>query len=220
MKTSTIYKKSIKDVKEYPYKVLKKSTNKKLLKTVTKGRFKGYEFLTLTLIERETCPSDCYHWDDCYGNNMPFAHRFKQGKDLEKRIEKEISELNQNKNYLIRLHILGDFYSVEYVNLWLRLLDEYLNIAIYGYTGINPNSNIGKVIAFGNQKHLATNSKRFNIRYSNRPNILFSANSLEVQKPQKGKAIICPQQTGQSKGCADCALCWDTEKVSIIFKTH
>ena len=151
---------------------------------------------------------------------MPFAHRFKQGKDLEERIEKEISELNQNKNYLIRLHILGDFYSIEYVNLWLRLLDQYLNIAIYGYTGISPNSNIGKVIAFGNQKHLATNSKRFNIRYSNRPNILFSANSLDVQKPQKGKAIICPQQTGQSKGCADCALCWDTEKVAIIFKTH
>ena len=147
MKTTTIYQKSIKDVKDYPYKVLKKSTNKKLLKTVIKGRFKGYEFLTLTLVERETCPEYCYHWEICYGNNMPFAHRFKHGKDLEERIKKEISELNPNKNYLIRLHILGDFYSIGYVQLWLDLLDQYLNIAIYGYTAVLHNSNIGKIIS-------------------------------------------------------------------------
>ena len=220
MKTSTIYKKSIKDVKNYPYKVLKKSTNKKLLKTVTKGRFKGYEFLTLTLVERETCPEYCYHWEICYGNNMPFAHRFKHGKDLEERIKKEISELNPNKNYLIRLHILGDFYSIGYVQLWLDLLDQYFNIAIYGYTAVLHNSNIGKIISFGNEKHLNTNKKRFNIRFSNQPKLTYSANSFDVQKPKKGTSIICPHQTGQRKGGADCALCWDTEKVSIIFKTH
>ena len=31
---------------------------------------------TLTLIERETCTNECEHYYDCFGNNMPFAHRF------------------------------------------------------------------------------------------------------------------------------------------------
>ena len=50
--------------------------NKKLGDKITKGAWKGMTMYSLTLEERATCPSDCQQWDNCYGDNMPFAHRF------------------------------------------------------------------------------------------------------------------------------------------------
>jgi hypothetical protein len=71
--TTTRYKKSIKALDDYSHAVLKESSNKKLARRVTKGKFKGYAIRTLTLTERATCPRSCFHWSTCYGNNMPFA---------------------------------------------------------------------------------------------------------------------------------------------------
>ena len=129
---TTVFQKAIKTVDE-TNRCLKFSTNKKLGKVVTKGIWKDHIFLTLTLTERKTCPMSCVHWKDCYGNGMMFAQRIETDGLMEK-IEKELSELDSSKNYLIRLHILGDFYSVEYVEFWNRMMETYSNIKIYGYT--------------------------------------------------------------------------------------
>ena len=221
MKTSTIYQKSIKDVKEYPYKVLKKSTNKKLLKTVTKGRFKGYEFLTLTLVERETCPSDCYHWDDCYGNNMPFAHRFSAEDQnlLQKRIYEDLLN-SSNQLLLIRLHILGDFFNVKYVKFWSIMLNTFKNIAIYGYTANNINSKIALSRDIAKEIIKLNRSEDSHIRFSNDLTNSFSANSYDVIKPVKGESILCPVQENKTANCGTCGLCWNQKNQSIIFKTH
>ncbi len=48
--------------------LIKKSTNVKLGKKVTKGIYKGYPIFTLTLEERKTCPRSCKHWNNCYGD--------------------------------------------------------------------------------------------------------------------------------------------------------
>ena len=75
MKTTTIYRKSVKAPSEF--NVLKKgSSNKKLGFKVTSKKWLGSRLFSLTLTERATCPTSCHHWEDCYGNNMPFAHRF------------------------------------------------------------------------------------------------------------------------------------------------
>ena len=54
--------------------LIKKSTNVKLGKKVTKGKWKGFPIFTLTLEERATCPKSCQHWATCYGNNMLYAY--------------------------------------------------------------------------------------------------------------------------------------------------
>ena len=99
----TMYPKSVKMLADYnrkdgtPNQVLKQSKNAKLSKdrlpVIKKGKFKGYVIYTLTLEERATCPRSCYHWDNCYGNNMMFAHRLQHGSELEQRIKDEIEEL-------------------------------------------------------------------------------------------------------------------------------
>ncbi len=166
MLITTRYKKNIHDLNDYQFKVLKPSTNKKLGKKVLKGSFKDYKFYTLTLVERETCPKDCFHWEDCFGNNMPFAHRMSNKDELllTTRIHNDIKEL-KGKKALLRLHILGDFFNVQYVWFWDLMLTLYPNIAIYGYTANSTSSkyetsrNIAQAILSLRIKH----KKRFSV---------------------------------------------------------
>lgn len=93
--------------------------NVKIGRDVRKGKlFRGYWIYTLTLEERATCPTSCKHWTTCYGNNMPYAKRIEHGKALMRGLEFEVARLlavRDRVGILIRLHALGDFWSVEYV---------------------------------------------------------------------------------------------------------
>ena len=61
--------------------------------------------------------------------------------------------------FRFRLHLLGDFWSVEYVRLWLRLLDMFPNLFVFGYTHRKPRKNggdrIGDVLAQARRTHWA-----------------------------------------------------------------
>jgi len=225
-KTSTIYQKSIKDPADYAHNLLKVPSSKKLGaagKLVKKGRLKGAEVFTLTLTERETCPESCGHWSDCYGNNMPFAHRFKAGPELESRLEKEVAEkcykaAMKGRKVLVRLHVLGDFYSDSYVRLWDNLMARFDNLNVWGYTHVTEQDNY-LVYHLLHRMRIEFGS-RWAVRWSDQPGWEFSANSEDIQKPEKGKAIVCPEQEGKTLACTTCALCWEKDNVQIIFKTH
>jgi hypothetical protein len=120
-------------------------------KKVRKGKYKGFPIVTLTLEERKTCPSSCAHWSDCYGNNMPFATRYDVGPEFENMLELELKELQRKypNGFLVRLHILGDFYSVSYVAKWAKWLTMFPALHIYGYTANNPKALDKKEQAIG-----------------------------------------------------------------------
>ena len=221
MLTTTIYKKNIHDLSEYKFKTIKDSTNIKLGKKVIKGMYNNYKLKTVTLIERETCPSDCIHWDDCYGNNMPFAHRMKHNDQnlLQKKIYNELLN-STNQLLLIRLHVLGDFFNVKYVKFWSIMLNTFKNIAVYGYTANNINSKIELSRDIAQEIIKLNYSKHSHIRFSNDLTNSFSANSYDVVKPVKGKSILCPVQENKTANCGTCGLCWNQNSQSIIFKTH
>ena len=191
----------------YPFLTIKKSTNKKLGKKVLKGLKKDYPIYTLTLIERATCSDECEHWETCYGNNMMYGIRFNPyNKNFLTRLESDIktiaNESNNKKGFLLRLHVLGDFYS---------------NLNIYGYT---RNHNDSKYL---DKRNIANEiiklntlfSTRFYIRFSNKLDIDTSANSIDLGK----KGITCLAQIDENKTCATCTLCWSSKK-PINFITH
>ena len=221
MLTTTIYKKNIHDLDEYKFKIIKDSKNIKLGKKVIKGMYNNYKLKTVTLIERKTCPADCVHWDDCYGNNMPFAHRIdhKDQNLLQKRIYNELLN-STNQLLLIRLHVLGDFFNVKYVKFWSIMLNTFKNIALYGYTANNINSKIELSRDIAKEIIKLNYNKHSHIRFSNDLNNPFSANSYDIVKPVKGKSILCPVQENKTANCGTCGLCWNQKNQSIIFKTH
>ena len=216
MLTSTRFQKSIKSPVDAT--VLKPGrNNKKLGYKITKGKHKGKYLYSLTLTERDTCPTSCHHWDDCYGNNMPFAHRFQHGKELEGKLSYEIGELvrKHDKGILVRLHVLGDFYSPEYVFHWSMLLDKYPTLAVYGYTARYDDST-ASAIALSDMVH----GDRWDIRYSKNKDYSDAVQfTYAADESFSGDFFDCPEQTGQVDSCADCAACWQTTK-TVRFKSH
>lgn len=176
---------------------------------VTKGKWRGMPIFTLTLEERATCPSSCQHWRDCYGNNMHWSKRLKHGPLLEETLDREICELAREHpaGFVVRLHILGDFYSPQYVGLWGLFLDRHPNLHIFGYTAYERDSDIGKAM------QILRNSfpERWWVRWSHRDK--------ETPLSTGDSGIVCPAQTGATDCCGTCGLCWTVNK-PIKFLIH
>ena len=214
MKKTTIYPKSIKAPNEFS--TLKKgSSNKKLGFKITAKKWGGKRLYSLTLTERNTCPASCHHWEDCYGNHMPFAHRFSTI-GLTDKLEIEIAALlKKHKNgIVIRLHVLGDFYSTDYVKFWERILSQNPTLCVFGYTGRETNTCIGNYIRFINNLYSDRCVIRFSRSKESKDGILYAA-----EESYTGKHFDCPEQTGKIDSCAKCGLCWISPR-TVRFITH
>jgi hypothetical protein len=191
-------------------RVLKSGINsRKIGNRVLKGKWYGMPIFTLTLEERATCPRSCAHWKNCYGSNMPFPKRYRHGPELEKRLEAELSALAGRfpAGFVVRLHILGDFYSVEYVNFWHGQLEKFPNLHVFGYTARWIDEDIGVAIM------------QIRVAFPSRWWVRFSGRDQECDLSTGESGIICPVQTGKTEACGTCALCW-TAKKPIRFLVH
>lgn len=216
--TGTRFKTRVLDPDTVTHALTSGQNNVKIGRDVRKGRLKGYWIYTLSLEERATCPSSCLHWRDCYGNNMPFAKRMRHGPELEQKIASDVEKLLDVRNrrgILVRLHALGDFYSVDYVRFWERLLDTHERLAVFGYTARGYSDPIGSEVArlrakFGN---------RFAVRWSDGPLPFASTVSIASEAECPDDAFVCPEQTGKTQCCATCGACWSTMK-NVAFLAH
>lgn len=192
-------------------------SNVKIGRDVRKGPLKGYWIYTLSLEERATCPTSCEHWQTCYGNNMPFAKRVNHlDAEFLPRLAEEIAHLCAVKRgILIRLHALGDFYSVEYVDFWRRMLDEHANLSIFGYTARNNEDPIGEAVI--HLRHVRWD--RFAVRSSNGARHNKATVSIKRPEDRPESAFVCPEQTGGTRCCATCAACWSTTR-NVAFLEH
>jgi hypothetical protein len=149
---------------------------------------------------------------------MPFAHRLEHGAELENRLYDEVNAKctmarTKGRKVLVRLHVLGDFYSSEYVYLWHRLLSINPNLNVWGYTHVTADDDYPTYKALHRMR--IDFGDRWAVRWSDTGGY-FSANSEELSY----EGIVCPEQEGKTKACTTCSLCWDAPDKNIIFKTH
>lgn len=190
--------------------------SRKIGARIMKGKWRGYPVFTITLPERETCPISCEHWASCYGNHMPFAKRIIPNRDFEIQLWAELEE-RQNlspNGFVVRLHVLGDFYSVKYVHLWKRALNTFAGLRVFGYTArISNKDPIGRVL------RILINREwdRFAIRYSglDQPH----GGAVTIEKGEQSKHVVCPAQTGKTECCSTCAFCWQSTR-TVAFERH
>lgn len=183
---------------------------------IVKGKWAGMPMLSLTLEERATCPRDCLRWRECYGNGMAFAHRFEHGPRLIFRLNAELRSLSEQypNGFVVRLHVLGDFYSKEYVEQWLQWLDFFPMLRVFGYTA-QYNNPIARAVSYGRVKFPDRWWVRFSRNFAN-------AGPYNIFAPQQGmvqNSILCLEQAGKVSSCLDCGLCWSTLR-SIAFADH
>lgn len=212
-----LFRRSANEHKRHKAKVLVSGHNsRKIGRVVTKGRWRGFPIYTLTLEERSSCPRDCTMWLTCYGNRMPWSIRWPAGRETEDRIEAELAALQalHQSGFVVRLHVLGDFYSTDYVGLWWRWLEMFPSLHVYGYTA--RTGEIAAAIVGVARRY----PQRFAIRSSGGVVAgLPAALTTDHGEPAEGGAIICPVETGRARACGTCALCWQTNR-AIQFWAH
>lgn len=220
-----LFESTIVRAKDSPRVLISGHNSRKIGKVVTKGAWKGFPIFTLTLAERMTCPSSCHMWNSCYGNAMPFARRHRPGEDLEIKIACEVKELAEHhpSGFVVRLHVLGDFYSEEYVRLWERLLDKFKALHIFGYTARMRDTAlpaIGNALFQVRSKH----PDRFCIRPSEPKPLPGAAVVISrlPEGPTVAEGIVCPAEREATACCATCGLCWEAgaRDKTIVFLKH
>lgn len=189
--------------------------SRKIGKFVTKGARRGWPIFTLTLEERATCPRNCRAWSFCYGNSMNSAERLTAGAELEAALWAELEQLQADHpaGFMVRLHVLGDFYSAGYVELWRRALAELPALHIFGFTARAIDSEIGLLL---NGLIAQFGFDRVSLRFSG---LLTSTLGSQLQPDVHPDAIPCPAQSRENLCCASCALCWHSRR-SISFAKH
>ena len=196
--------------------------NPKIGRRVEKGAWTTFPIYTLTLEERETCSRSCHHWRTCYGNNMHLARRHQWGQALEDVLDDELAMLQGEHpdGFVVRLHVLGDFYSEDYVRRWRGWLARFPALHCYGYTAWPPATPIGRAV-----RDLAVERwDRFAIRLSlpRRGHGHREAVAVWNWPPtveELDDAILCPAQQHATETCGTCGLCWSTTR-NIAFAVH
>src|SRR6185437_2462885 len=204
--------------------------NRKLGERIFKGQFAGYALYGLSLEERATCPVTCDSRSYCYGNGMQMARRHRiTDLDLFGTFpEAEIREILAGGvgGLMVRLHVLGDFPSVEYVALWADLLDEHDNLACYGYTHRLPKERGGDEIGDAILALKLRFPKRFRIRWSSAIKSLGDGARVIDFVPDKPRikgndgGTVCPAQTDATACCASCGMCWENPAETVLFIKH
>jgi len=198
-------------------------TNKKLGKggkVVRKGRYRDMPLYGLTLEERATCWEGCQNLQSCYGDNMPFAKRYAPGPALQAAIRADVATLGVRHphGFVVRLHVLGDFYSVEYVRFWSDQLNATVALRLFGYTHWPHDHPIGKEVA----QLVHSYPERAAFRRSDktsRSDPLPGAMTIPKGAPAVSGTVICPEQTGKTASCTTCGLCMDN-RTAVSFIDH
>ena len=185
---------------------------------IIKGRWKGFPVYTLTLAEGATWPTSCANWRSCSGNSMILAKRSAHGPAFEDRLGLELGLLQSRHpaGFAVRLHVLGDFYSPGYVDLWRSFLDRFSALHVFGFSARwQATDPIGSALV----RLVMDRWDRFAVRFSNAPVDECATVSIEhpIQKP--ADAVVCPQQLGKTANCGTCGLCWGTTK-RVAFLRH
>ena len=183
----------------------------KIGKRIIKGPWRGLQVFTLTLEERATCPTSCELLRECFGNAMHLARRVIPGRELEQALERELHAHTaaHPAGIAVRLHVLGDFYSIGYVQFWARMMDELPGLHVFGFTAHRRDTEIGQVISLAN----AYFDGRWAIRFSVGPDAPVEPGQATTiwRKPTTSivpEGIVCPAQTHKTDACGSCGLCW------------
>ena len=212
---ATIYGKTVTPASQMNRLLKSGQHNRKIGRVCTKGRWKGMEIYTLTLEERATCPRTCEVWAECYGNNMGQTQRIIDDGTLTERLKEEMLGLAKKhpKGFIVRLHVLGDFYSEEYVKFWDDALYLISELHIFGFTARLPTTPIGQALVHLMNDHL----DQVAMRWSGLKQELHGSEVIKREEDAIG--VVCPAQKDPDRCCATCALCWNSE-LTISFLEH
>jgi hypothetical protein len=221
----SIFHNSVVDPAVSPRLLVSGMNNAKLGRTVEKGAWAGMPIFQLTLEERATCPRTCQLWAECMGNTMHLARRHAHGPALVARLEQELHEhgIANPRGFVVRLHELGDFYSVPYVGSWAQWMLELPMLHVWGYTARLRETPIGELIDTMNSAWPDRWRIRFSVAAETEDAPLQVTTIWRVPESlRQPEGLVCSQQFDKTASCGTCGLCWAPAKDAerIVFVGH
>lgn len=223
---TTVYPSTIVKAADSPRLLVSGMNSRKIGVRALRGRWLNMPIYTLTLVERATCPTNCSNWDSCYGNNMHFARRHEPGFGLTSGLSRELKALaNAHQDgFIVRLHVLGDFYDTRYADFWRAMLVLHKELRVFGYTAHHSLSDIGVRIDNMNREFPDRCTIRFSAGVEPDPSADLTAHTLwqlpDETYPKEADRILCPQAVDKTACCATCGLCWNPQIKDVAFIGH
>jgi len=124
-----------------------------------------------------------------------------------------IKEIRQTRAPAFRIHVIGDFYIVEYIEKWIEIAKALPAVIFFGSTRSWRCDFLSEVI------------KRF--RDMENVYLKASVDLTDTLSPLgcgwnlwsvEGKGMTCPHGVGKVASCFVCKRCWTTKELDVTFK--
>ncbi|MBO5065273.1 MAG: hypothetical protein J6D06_04065 [Clostridia bacterium] len=175
------------------------------------------------------CHTHCYNLDlrsNIYNIELwceNWWYTINEPKKLETDIINQILD-NKEKKIAVRLHSSGDFFSIEYIDMWISICKKLSNVNFWGYTrswavpelkpSINELSSLENVNLFAS----------YDSSMHQKPNLKMSITVDKISEiamyKNKKDFLICPEQYNLVANCANCAFCINKSNKNIVFISH
>ncbi|MBQ8292924.1 MAG: hypothetical protein IJX78_03835 [Bacilli bacterium] len=134
--------------------------------------------------------------------------------------------LFKGQKVAIRFHSSGDFFSVEYIDFWIKIAKRFPSVHFWGYTRSWSVSSLREKIielnSLGNVTLFASVDDFSQIDKFEQLNKSFVLEKENFEKIiNNSNYFICPEQIRLTNGCADCGNCITNKaKKDIVFIVH
>ncbi|MDY0197618.1 MAG: hypothetical protein RBR68_07370 [Tenuifilaceae bacterium] len=188
------------------------------LNLLTKGNLKISKTVGIFDLPTSVCRSSC---EKCYAkkaekmykNVLPKRNRNLEATLRDSFIEEMSNEITISKIKAFRLHSSGDFYSQDYIDKWIKIINKHPDIKFYAYTKAKGY----KDLSFKKIEKL----KNFNLINSVTPlGVNYGSKEYCDKLVKEYGYTLCPCAPGKHVSCGDeCTLCVEKNKM-ICFLQH
>ena len=188
---------------------------------ISRGNLKIGELPSFSLPVITTCPGMtpfCERY--CYGLKGNFnLQNVKDANDrrLEASLRNDfvdivVKEIRQTKTPAFRLHVVGDFFIVEYVEKWIRIATTLNNVIFFGSTRAWRCDFLSEAVKRFRDMDNVYLKASTDLTDSVHPCVGWNVWSVE------GQGLACPHDEGKVANCFVCKRCWTTKKIDVKFK--
>ena len=158
----------------------------------------------------EWCKKHCYDLKSY--NRWPSVK-----KNRDNHINSEVPN-SQKKAKQIRIHVGGDFDTIEYIQKWKIIIRNNPDKIFYAYT---KSWIIPELKQELESLRELPNMQLFASIDSSTPTKEYPDWRLAfLEDVEEKSGLLCPEQTGKKKSCEDCKYCFIGKRGNVIFKAH
>lgn len=190
------------------------------------GNEKLGEIFTFSLPSKITCPgSSKWCREKCYGKRyerrrLKCRNAYDRNLALSKTPEKFSGLMIGVIPRIItsfRIHVSGDFYSIEYIESWIKICSSFSNIQFWAYT---RSWNVRTLIASLEKLRNLSNVQLFASTDTTMPLPSKGWRIAFIEEDSRAEGILCPAQFNESITCLKCGYCFNQKKGNVVFKVH